>query len=662
MVFVLLIVMVGAVVMAGWAHLLASRAHFTEEADLAQHRRLALHNSRALADQWILSGAAAGTVSPTTAGFTVSGTNWGNFRIADTASNALTTSNTFAWSGNRNPFSPMGAGGYVTNVSAILFQTNTDRGGTNRTTILTRTYAIRSRSPVAAGYPLVLHTNAAATNFAGVSVLATNAPALVYAQPSSAAAAPVSPLYFAPEASTVLTSTNLGAPVAQMIEFPFAPLTSGASGYVGQLDTPVPRIVASADLSSNATESFPAPPSITDILKDDGTSEYRTVGIPPSQVEVSSVEFDPITTDHGLSNLLIFGQQPDNPPEKLANEMRLFYFGEEFLIRYSSQTVQYWVDPDWETLDPDEEILILNGNGTLTVEDMDSTESVELVFAQKVAILVPPKGSLIVFSNDSIHLRGGPSYTAINGAAVFRKSEYFTPGGVAFFLVPGQTLGGAFQVGDSMLSRLSPAVTIRCDLLDSMRLVQMETDGTSYSINDNAGEPLLEFRPSETPSLYLAASAASASPVLHHVSSVSSPVTNGTPITFRRWLGVFDPTQTINPANSVSAMLFGYLDTGTATLGLEDDENGRLTALDYSGEAGGLNLHVPANRDWNLSAVFAGTPVDVISAGEPTLLGGIRTDRNFSTSAGRIGLAPDTTGSALEPFLDRIGWIESWQE
>lgn len=665
MIFVLLIVAVGAVVLAGWAHMLVARAQFSEEADLAQHRRLALHNSRALADQWILSGAASGTINSTAAAYTVGGTNWGNFRVADTASNALTTANSNAWSGNRNPFSPMGAGGYVTNVSAILFQTNVDREGVNRATTLTRSYAVRSRSPIAAGYPLVLHTNAAATNFTRLSVVTNNAPALVFAQPASSAVAPVSPLYFAPVARTVLSSTNTGAPPAEMVETPFAPLTSGASGFGGQLDTPVPRLLPSANLSASATASLPTPPTITDILKPDGTSEYRALGTLPTMVQVFPVNFDNIATTHGPSMMLGFGQPPDQPPQQTGpNKIKYYYFGREFEIKYASSNVQYGKEPNWNTLNADLEIIVFNADGSVTVENLATAGRIDLTTAgsQRTILFVPPDGALLVYTNTSIYIRGDPSFGVINGAAVYRKTDYMVPNGVSFILVSGTSVGGAFAVGDSMLSRLNPAGIYRCDLSDGMRVIQLQTNGSTYDINDNAGEPLIWVRPSLTPMFVLAASGPSASPVLHHLSTVTAPVANGTPISFRRWLGVFDPTQTINPANSLSAMLFGYLDTGTAALGLEDDENSRLTALDFSGDNNGLTLNVPANRLWNLSALFAGTPVNVVSAGAPTVVGGIRSDRSVNVSTNRLNVTKSTSGAALEPFLDRIGWVESWQQ
>jgi len=153
MIFALLVVIAGAIVLAGWAQLLATRARFADAADDSQARRVTLENARAYARQYILTNMPSGTVpGMTNANFP---TPWGNRTITvsnssgfwNSAYRMLVSSDT-----NVNPFSPMERLGYYVTIHATL----TD--GTNN---YPWTFLVRSRSPVAAGFGYVLHnTNA----------------------------------------------------------------------------------------------------------------------------------------------------------------------------------------------------------------------------------------------------------------------------------------------------------------------------------------------------------------------------------------------------------------------------------------------------------------------------------------------------------------------
>ena len=156
MIIALLVVIAGAMVLAGWAQLLATRAAFADSEDLGQERRVTLENARAFARQYILTNMPSGSVPGlTNANFP---TPWGNSTITISGStNIWTTPRRMLVSGeaNVNPFSPMERMGYYVKIGATL---------TDGVNSCPWTFLIRSRSPIAAGFGCVLqNANAAYT-------------------------------------------------------------------------------------------------------------------------------------------------------------------------------------------------------------------------------------------------------------------------------------------------------------------------------------------------------------------------------------------------------------------------------------------------------------------------------------------------------------------
>jgi len=156
MVLALLVVLAGAVVLAGWAQLLATRAVFAESASSGQNRRIALENSRSIARGYLLANMISNAIPATNII-----TSWGNITISPstalwTSSGAVGTND----SAYKNPFSPMERWGYYSVVSAILPDGSEAHAWT---------FLIRTRSPIAAGYPLVLHKGCSRAGLGGLT-------------------------------------------------------------------------------------------------------------------------------------------------------------------------------------------------------------------------------------------------------------------------------------------------------------------------------------------------------------------------------------------------------------------------------------------------------------------------------------------------------------
>jgi len=145
-VFALLVLLVGTVVLAAWVQILATRALASEQAIAAQQRRIALGNGRALARQFILERMPSGAITITNANGAVSG-GWGGFSLAGASSSYWTTTN-LVWG---NYFSPMNNLSY-----AVTFNGTITANGTSEPW----RFRVRSRNPLIAGYPLVIHNNA----------------------------------------------------------------------------------------------------------------------------------------------------------------------------------------------------------------------------------------------------------------------------------------------------------------------------------------------------------------------------------------------------------------------------------------------------------------------------------------------------------------------
>lgn len=156
MIFAVLLMTAGVFVLAAVLQLAATQGLTGEEEWSALQRRVTLGNSRAMARQYMLSRVFRGTVPASTNLASVAFTNaLGGFSIQPAGGQqqsywaALSTTNTDVVL-NINPFNLMERGGFYREV----FVGQLRQGGTNP---VAWSYALRTRSPVAAGYSFVQH-------------------------------------------------------------------------------------------------------------------------------------------------------------------------------------------------------------------------------------------------------------------------------------------------------------------------------------------------------------------------------------------------------------------------------------------------------------------------------------------------------------------------
>jgi type II secretory pathway pseudopilin PulG len=150
MIIALFVVILGAVILGSWVQLIATRQRFAESALTGQNRRIALDNARSLARQYMLSNMVDGTIAATTN--TVS---WGGFTVTNQAANLWGNSDP----AYINPSSLFGSLRYGATINVRLVAIHTNNG-TAITNVVTNVFQARTRNPVIAGFPLVLHNSA----------------------------------------------------------------------------------------------------------------------------------------------------------------------------------------------------------------------------------------------------------------------------------------------------------------------------------------------------------------------------------------------------------------------------------------------------------------------------------------------------------------------
>jgi len=149
MVFALLVILGGALILAGWAQMLATRVAYPDTADDGGKRRIALANGRALAREFLLEQMPSGE---SVAREYFLSNNWGGFEFFSSRSNFWADTNLV----DANPFNQFGERSFA--VSNWCYLSGV---GTNEEYW---TFLVRSRSPLLAGYPLVVHNPSTSTN------------------------------------------------------------------------------------------------------------------------------------------------------------------------------------------------------------------------------------------------------------------------------------------------------------------------------------------------------------------------------------------------------------------------------------------------------------------------------------------------------------------
>jgi hypothetical protein len=229
MILALLLIAVAGVLTAGWVVLVTARSSMVEQTAAASQRRIALENSKALAQEFMLE-----RVLPSSSGSAFS-------YPTDPADSAWGGISVQAWSGapllslqkvaGVNHFNPGNGDGYTLNVSATL-----QNGDDNPA----RTYQVKSRSPLLAGTLLSSQTPTLASGasisigsltVAGAAFVWTPNVSMSFTANSVSAPAGAGTFSFTNSAGSVLAMNNLALP-RQIAN----PRSGGAAFYTGQLD------------------------------------------------------------------------------------------------------------------------------------------------------------------------------------------------------------------------------------------------------------------------------------------------------------------------------------------------------------------------------------------------------------------------------------------
>lgn len=215
--FALLVIIVGAVVLAGWAAVLATRVTFAETSAQGVQRRIAAENGRALLREAVRTAIPAGTISNANA--TLSG-GWGGFSVV--AASGWLQGDTPPATINR--FSPLQELGFGQPLTATV---NDGSGNTSWTVF------VRSGSPVYSGLPTTVQNPTTTLP----STLGINGTSLVW--PTSGFLGFATTRYLAPGARSSLNASG-GA----LSGFPWTPITSGlvaGQGSYAGFFAPTPR-------------------------------------------------------------------------------------------------------------------------------------------------------------------------------------------------------------------------------------------------------------------------------------------------------------------------------------------------------------------------------------------------------------------------------------
>ena len=263
MLLALLVVLAATLLLAGWAHILATQVLNTRAAEPAIKRRIGMLNARAMAAQYALSGLPGGTLTTNVAVINDpfgSPYGWGRMEWTTSIStNVFLTSNYTVW---LNHFSFGGFGGFSFSNRVLISALE----HTNQLDVF-----LRTRAPQAAGYPGTFSINASCTS---TRLFATNT-ILVWTNLSS-------------------TVSNYQAPAAfsvgggRIVGFPMIPVTAGNSSlsgtnfYDGRMVTPYPPIFSARSIYNDdpnpyVNDGIEITPPLTNTTNPVGTARIYTI-------------------------------------------------------------------------------------------------------------------------------------------------------------------------------------------------------------------------------------------------------------------------------------------------------------------------------------------------------------------------------------------------
>jgi len=691
----LLVVFAASFVLAGWAMMLASRTLTSEEASVAQKRRISYHNARNLGMQWARNGLGGNAITNVTVTLT---NDWGQFSAASVASNILNTS---IVDSRVNHFSPM--------PSIFTLPVSTTLVGAGVTN--SNTFFFRSRSPLFGGYPLVAQTNTLGftTNFSRISVATNgNGMVLMYAQSGALSNAPASTVYNSSVARTVANALGSSFP-ATVSAYPFTPLVSaptGTNATTGQLTAAPPRTFTINALRAAINTAY-------------GTNALAVTDRGPFRILGSTAGFFNVIHFAGLSgtirNFLLINTIPIPPSSLVYNVGSNTYTltapgnhiytisitgagalsflrnstGSTQTLETSETTNRYLIIRSAPLLNNSErnpskgtyERNPLTDNTRVSLTDNGSGGTSRLVgFELTNADLLALHDKTAVSGDGNKHITftqipgRGQANTAgaiVEGALVYNRAAYGSPTGIFFVLMNGPLDPTAYRALDAV--RPANQFRIRC-LVNGLPAIQIRTGGSMsfrYPKRDDTGVFAMTLTPSSSPILSLRPttdSVALISPLLIHVEQDEFPADSS--LQWRKVLMVFNAESNLDVSASDSALTFSYFDAGDFDLAMDSSNNTRPFNLSIAGRSDVINTSTRfvggGGSVWNMGLTLRDSPATFQLNANQTLrlIGGIRSNSRVeatpATSA--VVLERNTNPGSLELFSDRMGWIETWQQ
>ena len=284
-VYALIVLAVGAVVLAGWVQLLATRSANVEIKASEVQRRITLENSRLLASQYLLQNVFSGTFS----GPVTNSNSWGRFVLAAavTPSTALNSTNSASSRGafytNVNHFSLGSYGGYTLDLTATNYDGTTNVDG--RPNSATYLFRARSRSPML-GYDLFTQQDPSISLAVSGNVTAANN--VMLWNPA------LGPYSFVGNTTNTYQAGATNATGPTPLGFALAPMTSWSTNFSGSVRTldPDPTITINT-LWDKGGKGFLVPLNLT--------NNFSTNGLQVTTNGVVTVDLNTLTWTNKIS-------------------------------------------------------------------------------------------------------------------------------------------------------------------------------------------------------------------------------------------------------------------------------------------------------------------------------------------------------------------------
>ena len=280
-VYALIVLAVGAVVLAGWVQLLATRSANVEIKASEVQRRITLENSRLLASQYLLQNVFSGTFS----GPVTNSNSWGRFVLAAavTPSTALNSTNSASSRGafytNVNHFSLGSYGGYTLDLTATNYDGTTNVDG--RPNSATYLFRARSRSPML-GYDLFTQQDSSISLAVSGNVTAANN--VMIWNPA------LRPYSFVGNTTNTYQAGATNATGPTPLGFALAPMTSWSANFSGSVRTLDPTVTINALWNKGGT-GFSVNPS----------TNFSTNGLQVTTNGVVTVDLNTLTWTNKIS-------------------------------------------------------------------------------------------------------------------------------------------------------------------------------------------------------------------------------------------------------------------------------------------------------------------------------------------------------------------------